>query len=135
MKIRPPQGEVAEALTFGRMKVRPPQGEIKGTIEVAQRSEAEKMRLNEDLEAARKEAQAYKEEHAAKTELKKELAKKANRCQALRKKIKLEMNTSSAKYKDQVRMLKDEIERATVNLQYSYDMLERQTGDLTRPEG
>ncbi|KAL5840644.1 hypothetical protein ACOSQ4_013252 [Xanthoceras sorbifolium] len=46
----------------------------------SKRSEAEKIRLREELETVRKEAQAYKEELAAIMEFKKELADKANIC-------------------------------------------------------
>ncbi|KAL5775558.1 hypothetical protein ACOSP7_013115 [Xanthoceras sorbifolium] len=91
-----------KALISSRMEVRPPQREIRGLIVVAQRSEAEKIRLREELETVRKEAQAYKEELAAIMEFKKELADKANICQALRNEMELEMNASAAKYKDQI---------------------------------
>ncbi|KAL5759973.1 hypothetical protein ACOSQ2_018811 [Xanthoceras sorbifolium] len=95
------------------MKVRPPQGEIRGTIT---RSETEKMRLHKELEAARRKARAYKEELPARTEFKKELAEKANRCQVLQKEIDLKMNASAAKYKDQICVLKDKIKRAKADL-------------------
>ncbi|KAL5773827.1 hypothetical protein ACOSP7_013470 [Xanthoceras sorbifolium] len=71
-------------------------------------------------------------ELVARTELKKELVEKANRCHALRKEMKLEMNMSVAKFNDQMCVLKDKIERAKADLQHSYDLLERQTGNLAR---
>ncbi|KAL5781707.1 hypothetical protein ACOSP7_006736 [Xanthoceras sorbifolium] len=81
-----------------------------------ERSEAEIKRLHEELEATRREAQTYKDELAGKAELEKKLTKETKRCQALRKKMKQEMNASQAKYKDQIRGLKNEIERAKVDL-------------------
>ncbi|KAL5820878.1 hypothetical protein ACOSQ3_022760 [Xanthoceras sorbifolium] len=104
MEVRPPQGEVAEASTSGCMEVRLPQEEIRGTIIVVQRSEVEKIKLCKELEATRRKVQAYKEEFTARTELENELAEK------------LEMNASIAKYKDQIYVLKDEIERAKADL-------------------
>ncbi|KAL5748168.1 hypothetical protein ACOSQ2_025465 [Xanthoceras sorbifolium] len=75
---------------------------------------------------------AYKEELATKTELEKELVEKANRYQALKKEMKLEMNASATKYTDQICVLKDEIERAKADLQRSNDLLERKIGNLAR---
>ncbi|KAL5837029.1 hypothetical protein ACOSQ3_014198 [Xanthoceras sorbifolium] len=101
------------------MEIRPPYGEIRGTIVVAQRRGVEKMRLCEELEATKREAQAYKDEFTARTELKNELAEKANRCHALM--MELEMNASA----DQICVLKDKIKRAKANLQHSYNLLEQ----------
>ncbi|KAL5784635.1 hypothetical protein ACOSQ2_007027 [Xanthoceras sorbifolium] len=79
-----------------------------------ERSDAEIKRLREELEAVRRETQTYKYE----------LAIKAKMCQALKKEMGEEMNASQAKYKDQIHVLKDEIERAMVDLQHSYELLE-----------
>ncbi|KAL5857353.1 hypothetical protein ACOSQ3_004811 [Xanthoceras sorbifolium] len=102
MEVMSAQGEVVEASTSGLQEVRLPEGGFLETIKVAQ------------------------EKFAAKVKLEKKLAKTANRCQAFRKEIKLEMNTSAARYSDQICVLKDKIERAKADLQHSYELLERQ---------
>ncbi|KAL5854970.1 hypothetical protein ACOSQ4_004772 [Xanthoceras sorbifolium] len=103
MEVMSAQGEVVEASTSGLQEVKLPEGGFLETIKVAQ-----------------------KEKFAAKVKLEKKLAETANRCQAFRKEIKLEMNTSAARYSDQICVLKDKIERAKADLQHSYELLERQ---------
>ncbi|KAL5739411.1 hypothetical protein ACOSQ2_028591 [Xanthoceras sorbifolium] len=88
-----------------------------------ERSEAEKRGVRKELKAARRKLDD-------RTELEKGLIEKANRCKALKKEMELEMNTVVAKYKDQIGMLKDEIERSKVDLQHSYE----QKGDLTKKD-
>ncbi|KAL5776873.1 hypothetical protein ACOSP7_009799 [Xanthoceras sorbifolium] len=73
---------------------------------------------------------AYKDELATKVELEKKLTQEAKRCQALRK----EMDTAKAKYKYQIHELKEEIERAKVDLKHSYKLLEWQAGELAKKE-
>ncbi|KAL5854673.1 hypothetical protein ACOSQ4_004475 [Xanthoceras sorbifolium] len=62
------------------------------------------------------------------------LATKAQRCQALKRDMKLEMNESAAKYKKKINKLKDEIERAKSDLHHSYELLEKQKCDLTKKD-
>ncbi|KAL5764702.1 hypothetical protein ACOSQ2_017296 [Xanthoceras sorbifolium] len=82
------------------------------------RSEAEKKKLRDDLEAIRREL-------ATGEKCEKELAMKVHRCQALRKDMVLKMNASAAKYKYQIGMLKDEISRAKTDLQLAYELIEQ----------
>ncbi|KAL5794168.1 hypothetical protein ACOSP7_002762 [Xanthoceras sorbifolium] len=51
----------------------------------------------------------------------KKLTKEAKRCQAFRN----EMNACKANYEDQIHGLKDEIEKAKIDLKHSYELLER----------
>ncbi|KAL5766192.1 hypothetical protein ACOSP7_016809 [Xanthoceras sorbifolium] len=95
-----------------------------------ERSEAKKRELREELEAARREDQTCRNEFTAKAVLENKLAEKAYRCQALRKEMEEEIYTSQAKYKNQICMLKDEIERGKADLQHSYELLVRQKDDL-----
>ncbi|KAL5732774.1 hypothetical protein ACOSQ2_032466 [Xanthoceras sorbifolium] len=136
MDARPSRGEIAEALICGRMDVRLPSGEAVGTIAIAQteKSEAETKKLREELEAARKEAQLYKDKLASKMELEKKLANEVRRCQSLRKEIKQEMNASKAKYKGQIHGLKDQVEKVTVDLEYVNKLVEQQAGDPVKKD-
>ncbi|KAL5749504.1 hypothetical protein ACOSP7_024107 [Xanthoceras sorbifolium] len=78
--------------------------------------------------------QSYKDEFTTNAQLEKKLTEKAKRCQALRKKMEQKMNASKAKYKDQILGLKDEIERAKVDLKHYDELLERQAGDLAKKD-
>ncbi|KAL5797963.1 hypothetical protein ACOSQ2_002783 [Xanthoceras sorbifolium] len=53
------------------------------------------------------------------------LTKETKRCQAFRNEMKQEMNACKAKYEDQIHGLKDEIEKAKIDLKHSYELLER----------
>ncbi|KAL5840961.1 hypothetical protein ACOSQ4_013569 [Xanthoceras sorbifolium] len=79
-----------------------------------ERSKTGKRKFREELKDARKEL-------AIRAERETQLAVKAHRCQALIRDIELEMNAFTTKYKDQIGVLKDEIDRAKIGLQRSYE--------------